>query len=47
MSKLLIEKVDNGYVVKISYPKDKRTTVVSMENKTTILDVVKNYLDSE
>ena len=44
---MLIEKVDNGYVVKISYPKDKRTTVVSLENKNTILDVVKSYLESE
>ena len=47
MSKLLIEKVDNGYIIKIAYPKDKRTTVTTLENKNGIMDIVKKYLETE
>jgi len=44
MDRLQIEKVDNGYIIKITRPEDKRASVVSFENKNSVIDIVKEYL---
>jgi hypothetical protein len=44
MNKLIIEKVDNGYIIKITSPENRSASVVSFENKNNVIDIVKEYL---